>query len=116
MLVYGNYLLYLQVKKHSTMKNKVYHIEFKQPPREGRRRHFYFGSKVAIYSMFGKEDIGITYQYMLNLTITEDEPYENSKCIIRLGELHRKQTERAKAVIAPQLRKAAVRWKSEEEQ
>lgn len=94
------------------MKNKVYHLEFKQP-KAGRRTHYYFGSKSAIYDMFGKEDLGIMYKALLNRTITEDTPFENARCIIRLGELHRKATARAKAVVPPPKRKALI-WKNEE--
>jgi uncharacterized membrane protein len=67
------------------MIRKVYHVEFKKPMPDGK--HFYFGSKMAIYSRFTVEQIGITYKYLCNTIKLDKEPYENNKVIIRLGRL-----------------------------
>lgn len=92
--------------------NKIYHVEFKHP-KAGRKTHHYFGSKAAIYEVFGKEDLGIMYKSLLNNKITEDSPFENSKCIIRLGVLHRKETNRMKE--NGKEHKIRVIWKNEEQ-
>lgn len=95
------------------MRNKIYHLEFKHP-KAGRKTHHYFGSKAAIYDVFGKEDLGIMYKALLNRRITEDDPFENSKCIIRLGELHRKETNRAR-FMATTIKQKNIVWKNEED-
>ncbi len=59
---------------------KVFHLEF-------NGKHYYFGSKKAIFDTFGKEDIGITYASFRNNDISIDKPFQNSKCIIREGVL-----------------------------
>lgn len=73
--------------------NKIYHVEFKSK----LPRHHYFGSKSGIFDVFSKDDIGITLQELWN-TDFEKYPYfyENDKCIIRLGTLYRKKTNRGK--------------------
>ena len=71
--------------------SKVYHVEMKEPM--NGERHFYFGSQVAIYDVFSVEQVGISYKSLRGYNITK-QPYENKKCIIRLGKLHRKHTNR----------------------
>lgn len=71
---------------------KVYHIELKEGSESNQ--HFYFGSKAAIYDCLTPADIGISYSRLRAISLKE--PYENSKCIIRLGELHRVSTNRGK--------------------
>lgn len=56
-------------------------------------RHFYFGSQAAIYEVFSTSQIGITYKSLTNNNLSK-KTYENKKCIIRMGELIRKKTER----------------------
>lgn len=56
--------------------------------------HFYFGSKAAIYDWFTPADIGVSYSRLRAINLKEQ--YENDKCIIRLGELHRVSTNRGK--------------------
>ena len=103
---------YLCAKEKAHMGNKIYHVEFKMP-KAGRRTHHYFGSKAAIYEVFGKEDLGIMYRALLNRRIDEDTPFENSRCIIRLGELHRKETNRMRKV--PKQTTKRIIWKNEEQ-
>ena len=57
---------------------KVFHVEFKG-------KHYYFGSKKAIFDVFGKEDIGITYSSFRNYPLSAENHFDNKKCIIREG-------------------------------
>lgn len=66
-------------------KRKVFHVEMKEPV-DGRR-HFYFGSKKAIFERFAHDEVGITYRYFTNCVKLSNGPYENKKCVIRQGEL-----------------------------
>lgn len=59
---------------------KVFHLEF-------NGKHYYFGSKKAIFDTFSKEDIGITYASFRNYDLSIDKSFQNSKCIIREGVL-----------------------------
>lgn len=58
------------------------------------KRHFYFGSQSAIYDVFSTSQVGISYMALTNKYNLSEKPYENKKCIIRMGELIRKKTER----------------------
>lgn len=73
---------------------KIIHLELREP-KDGER-HFYFGSKAAIYQRFTPEEIGITYYTLKNYRITKDEPYINKKCVIRVGELVAAEQQKAK--------------------
>ena len=66
-------------------KRKVFHVELKGPD-EGKR-HFYFGSKKAIFEYFTHDEVGITYRYFANCVKLSNGPYENKKCMIRQGNL-----------------------------
>ena len=65
---------------------KVFHVEFKG-------KHYYFGSKKAIFDVFGKEDIGITYSSFRNYPLSAENHFgeetigHGAKCIIREGVL-----------------------------
>lgn len=72
--------------------SKVYHVEMKEPV--NGENHFYFGSQVAIYDVFSAEQVGISYKALKNTYNLSKQPYENKKCIIRLGKLRRKHTNR----------------------
>jgi hypothetical protein len=52
--------------------SKVFHLEL-------NGEHHYFGSKKAIFDVFGKEDIGITYASFRNFDLSKDKPFKNSK-------------------------------------
>lgn len=87
------FILLYQLKKLKAKMTKIYHIELKsREPKD-----YYFGSKAGIFDVFSSKDIGINLQDLWNTNL-EKEPYlyENSKCIIRLGNLHRKKTNRGK--------------------
>ena len=72
--------------------SKIYHVEMKEPI-EGRK-HFYFGSQAAIYEVFSTSQVGISYKSLTNKYDLTEKPYENRKCIILIGELIRKPTNR----------------------
>lgn len=72
---------------------KVIHVEFKEP--YNGKRHFYFGSKAAIYDTLPEESVGIKKESLWNVDL-ESEEYSNRLCTIRMGKLRRKQTERGK--------------------
>ena len=66
-------------------KRRIIHIELKKP--FDGKRHFYFGSKKAIFDVLSHDAVGITYAYLVNSVKLQNGPYENKKCIIRQGEL-----------------------------
>lgn len=68
---------------------KVIHIELKEPY-EGKK-HYYYGSKSAIYEHLPEEVIGIKKESLWNIDLEKDE-YQNRLCTIRMGRLRRKQT------------------------
>lgn len=59
----------------------VIHVQFK-------KQHFYFGSLAALYEVFSKDDIGISYGSLRNYGLCEDKPYHNDKVTIRKGTLY----------------------------
>lgn len=68
--------------------------------------HYYFGSLVALTDMFGKDAIGITYGSLRSYISLNNQSstmngviFENKKCIIRRGEFHTKETNRAKKQV-----------------
>ena len=61
---------------------KVIHLFLKES-----NKHEYFGSVSAIYDVHSIEEIGITHGSLRNYVVAENKPYENSKVIIRRGDL-----------------------------
>ncbi|MCQ2299713.1 MAG: hypothetical protein MJZ81_06285 [Bacteroidales bacterium] len=61
---------------------KVIHVELLNPA-PGRKRHYYFGSKAAIYEELTSRDLGISYDSLRS----HAGGYQNAKCIIRQGYL-----------------------------
>ena len=47
--------------------------------------HYYYGNLKALTDHWDKDAIGVSYNYLKNLNITEDEPYHNNYCVIRRG-------------------------------
>ncbi|MDL2230533.1 hypothetical protein LJB87_01925 [Alistipes sp. OttesenSCG-928-L06] len=47
--------------------------------------HFYFGSLAAIYTIFDKSAIGISYGSLRNFGVSENTPYKNKYVTIRKG-------------------------------
>lgn len=72
------------------MGRKILHVELRNSI-DGER-HYYFGSKAAIFQRFTSEQVGITYYSLKNICITKDKPYVNCQCIIRQGELIASET------------------------
>lgn len=68
---------------------KVYHVELKE-----NSDHYYFGSQVAIFDTLTPEQLGISYNVLKDRYTLSDQPYENKKCIIRLGYLVTRKTNR----------------------
>jgi hypothetical protein len=60
---------------------------------------YYFGSISAIYSIFSKDDIGISYGSLRNFVITPEHPYSNGKVVIKEGVLISAKGERGKKTI-----------------
>lgn len=48
-------------------------------------KHHYFGSLASIFDTFTPQQLGITYGSLRNYGLSEDKPYQNSRCIIRKG-------------------------------
>ncbi len=76
---------------------KVIHVELKRPYKG--RKHYYFGSKAAIYDHIPENNIGIKLESLWNVDLTNGE-YENSRVIIRMGLLERKMTNRGGVKIS----------------
>lgn len=70
---------------------KVIHVELKEPIKG--KRHYYYGSKAAIYDELPEEVIGIKKESLWNVDLDKVE-YQNKFCTIRMGTLKRKQTNR----------------------
>ena len=64
---------------------KIFHVEFREPI-DGKK-HYYFGSKSAIFQRFTPEQVGITYKSFRNVGSIKEEPYINKQCTIWQGEL-----------------------------
>lgn len=79
--------------KHSYMKQqfKVIHIELETPYRG--KKHYYYGSKAAIYQHLPEEIVGIKLESLWNVDLDQEE-YKNRLCTIRMGTLRRKSTAR----------------------
>lgn len=60
--------------------HKVIHLQLAD-------KHYYFGSMKAMFTLFDKETLGITYDSLRHTNLAPGVPYENKKCIIREGEL-----------------------------
>lgn len=59
---------------------KVVHLEI-------NGEHYYFGSISALCHTFSKEVIGVSYGYLRHVHLAPDNPFQNKKCIIRVGPL-----------------------------
>lgn len=58
--------------------------------------HHYFGSIANVFEYFSSEELGITYGSLRNYGLSYDNPYQNTKCIIRKGTLLSKSGNRGK--------------------
>jgi hypothetical protein len=57
---------------------------------------YYFGSVSAIYSVFDKDEIGISYGALRNYGVTPQHPYSNGCIVIKEGVLISSKGERGK--------------------
>ena len=57
---------------------------------------YYFGSVSAIYSMFTKEQLGITHGSLRNYGLSPAKPYTNEKVTIKEGALIASKGDRGK--------------------
>lgn len=67
---------------------KVIHVELNEPYKG--RRHYYFGSKAAIYDTLPIEVVGIKLESLWAKDLDKEE-YKNRSCTIRSGILIRKE-------------------------
>lgn len=74
-----------------SQQTKVIHVELKDPYMD--KKHFYYGSKTAIYDHLPETIIGIKKESLWNVDLEKGE-YKNRLCTIRSGILRRKQTDR----------------------
>lgn len=72
---------YRYMEKKEKQERTVVHLEMNEV-------HWYFGSLAAIYQLFDKEDIGISYGSLKNYGLSPEKPYKNKLCVIRKGILH----------------------------
>lgn len=72
---------------------KVIHVELKE--QYNGKIHYYFGSKAAIYDTLPERLVGISKESLWNINL-HNKDYSNKKCIIRLGTLIRRRTQRGK--------------------
>lgn len=86
-------LLFLQKKKNMKQERKVVHVELFNGESD-ENAHRYYGSIACIYDDLTPADVGITYSYLRNMKISQENPYHNKKCIIRIGVLKTKTTNR----------------------
>ena len=70
---------------------KVIHVELVTPYKD--KKHYYYGSKAAIYEHLSEEIIGIKLESLWNVDLDKEE-YKNKLCTIYMGILRRKQTHR----------------------
>ncbi len=47
--------------------------------------HYYYGNLKALCDHWGKDALGVSYSYLKNLNIPENNPFRNGKCVIRRG-------------------------------
>lgn len=65
----------------------VYHVELLDP-QEGERQHTYFGSLAAIFDVYTRDRLGISYNGVRkNCDLRQETVYKNKHCIIRSGVL-----------------------------
>lgn len=67
---------------------KVIHVELNEPYKG--KRHYYFGSKAAIYDTLPVEIVGIKLESLWAKDLDKEE-YTNRLCTIRSGLLIRKE-------------------------
>ncbi len=64
-------------------------------------QHHYFGSLASIFDTFTPQQLGISYGSLRNYGLSEEKPYQNSRCIIRKGILITKSGGRGRKPEVP---------------
>ena len=64
------------------LNRKVVHVHL-----IGERRDFYFGSFAAVFKVFTKEDIGVSYHKLRHSKLPEGHAIVNKKAIIMQGDI-----------------------------
>ena len=67
---------------------RIYIVELLEP-QAGEERFSYFSSLLAVFQYFGSDRLGIKYTSFRSHYNLDEKPYENAKCIIRIGRLIR---------------------------
>lgn len=70
---------------------KVIHVELNEPYQG--EKHYYFGSKTAIYDHLPEDIIGIKKESLWNVDLKKEQ-YQNKFCTIRMGTLRRTKSNR----------------------
>lgn len=88
----------------------VIHLEIK-----ATGLHRYFGSPSAMYDNYTSQELGIARQSLLNYWQKTEEPYGNAICIIRKGELERKNKKimKNKEDLATEINKKKIEFENE---
>lgn len=76
-LIFGQNLL-IGMEEKRKQERTIVHLE-----KDGC--HYYYGNLKALTDHWDKNAIGVTYAYIKNLNISNDNPYRNEKCVIRRG-------------------------------
>lgn len=69
---------------------KIIHVRLREPA-PGYDTDYYFGSLAAIYDVLPEQAVGIRYDSLVNSFTRRGGLYENPRCVIRQGILHRKR-------------------------
>ena len=48
-------------------------------------KHYYYGNLKALCDSWGKEKLGVSYNYLRNYGLNENKPYVGKDCCIRKG-------------------------------
>ncbi len=48
-------------------------------------RHYYYGNLKALTDAWGRDTLGISYNYLRNYGLSDYRPYIGKRCIIRKG-------------------------------
>lgn len=64
------------------LNRKVVHVHL-----IGKHRDFYFGSFAAVFKVFTKEDIGVSYHKLRHSKLPEGHAIVNKKAIIQQGDI-----------------------------
>ena len=86
-ICYLSYTFYLYKKYIMERERKVVHLQIGD-------EHYYYGSVANLCEFNSVERIGISYGALRNYALNENNPYQNAKCIIRVGRLLSKKREK----------------------